>query len=844
MPAIQTELLAHIAERTTIIKLMNAQHINLDFLSEFSIPELTACCDRIAANLPDIRITDQAIQRELIQNEPFAAYLASCLALLPDETENSEEPTDQTSGDEDALPSAPVIDRTLFMTLLSALVQVCQDAKRDITVYSESTLIGTLSLGIHSAEMRLVFLEYFAPMNLDAPSKQAVIDNLNHCNKIPLELDSRQKELLLEPCVISRYLFDVDSFQEICSLLDSCPGLLDIIRLLHQRQVKEYLELAEYKVLAQDAPGCYQLLQSITDQMDKTALERFFMFWQRGGCAVHELRYLERWITAHPGQDWDNLFATYSGYINLLYGVRFKEIDLSAVSGVREDLLIYAIVNNKKHFIRVVDEHAEEFFAVPGNSILFLPELYKKHFNLNELTAQNLDECARMLQRKFRLECLAPDRCYTLPELKALYDAPERYILFYHALASDSQDYRLMVFRQIRKRNMLPAGMEEQDIVVLAQYLSCKPLHSWLQEDFGHIRNLTADDVLKLLIHLEQMQHLIFSMAERNDVLLALQNLDVLAQFNSIDELKANIVRIDQDWHSLSSAMGLNSEFLYLYQENIVDFVCKNGANIAERYRTSLNDSQQTSFLRVVKAELMGQLSELKYFEGDLQREIDFSLTRSVEISWKRNLKIERNGVQAGEYDDFFSTMLLGVQPYSTCLAYNGGAYCECLLSSFDSNKKILYATQGGRIVGRAFLRLTKGRLTGGNSSDGRFTFVDLEDVKSSRQESAAGHETLTLFLERPYTSHAGPELKTQVVQAFVALAQRKAAEMGTVLVLSLDYRDDCGASFARTQFDIYISKSKAGMQYLDSLDGQATVSTEGNYKANTFLVQSTPKIK
>jgi len=60
----------------------------------------------------------------------------------------------------------------------------------------------------------------------------------------------------------------------------------------------------------------------------------------------------------------------------------------------------------------------------------------------------------------------------------------------------------------------------------------------------------------------------------------------------------------------------------------------------------------------------------------------------------KRKTGIEQNGVQAGEYDDFFSTMLLGVQPYSTCLAYNGGAYQECLLSSFDSNKKILYANR------------------------------------------------------------------------------------------------------------------------------------------------------
>ena len=35
----------------------------------------------------------------------------------------------------------------------------------------------------------------------------------------------------------------------------------------------------------------------------------------------------------------------------------------------------------------------------------------------------------------------------------------------------------------------------------------------------------------------------------------------------------------------------------------------------------------------------------------------------------------------------------------------------------------------------------------------------------------------------------------------------------------------------------MYISKSKAGEQYLDSLDGSNTVDKEGSYKKNKFLV-------
>lgn len=153
-----------------------------------------------------------------------------------------------------------------------------------------------------------------------------------------------------------------------------------------------------------------------------------------------------------------------------------------------------------------------------------------------------------------------------------------------------------------------------------------------------------------------------------------------------MDDLKMNIVQVDQDWRSLSEAMGLHQEFLELHRENIFDFICENGANIAETYRKDLDPPQQEAFLRVVKAELMGKLENLKYFEGDLQREIDFPMTDRVKANWRKSLRTEQNGLEVGEYDDFFSTMLLGVQPYSTCLAYDGGAYSECLLSAFDSN--------------------------------------------------------------------------------------------------------------------------------------------------------------
>lgn len=156
------------------------------------------------------------------------------------------------------------------------------------------------------------------------------------------------------------------------------------------------------------------------------------------------------------------------------------------------------------------------------------------------------------------------------------------------------------------------------------------------------------------------------------------------------------------------------------------------------------------------------------------------------------------------------------------------------------SNKKVLYAEMDGEIVGRACIRLTKCCLNGEPKNRkepaGKFSFVDLENVNAPPEARHQG-ETLALFLERPYNSGLSPEKQLQVNALLVKLAQQKAAALGAMLVLSLDYREIVKDGFAQTCLHLYISASKAGGQYLDSLGGKAEVSSEGSYKKNTFLL-------
>ena len=832
-------------DRAAAIQRMKSRSLSLDWLKAYSIPQLTACCDRMDAALPGVVATDKTLQRELIRNPAFAAYYARLLPLFPEDPprEKRPEPVCQSRPNRYYLPvpkPAPPSPRAARMAALYGLLECCQANGTDVTAFPPDRLMAALALEQLTDDARLAYLTNFSSMELSDESRQAAATGLRRCVGVPLALTAPQKALLLEPSVADRDLFASAPFGEIWALLGSRPELLDIVRLLHDNHIAEQLTLDNYKAMAPDAAEHRRLLSALVPRLGTDAAGLFLGHWRRNGCPLYELRTMERRTRERPDADWAGLIVTSAGYVNQLYGSRLRNIDLSAVNDCQEDVLIYAITHDKRHFIRLVDEHAELFLGLPGTSALFQEALYREHLNLNELTEANLAALARVDQHRLNVKFLAPRRRYTFPELWELCGHPSRYMQFYHLLRSGSQDYRLKVFRQVCKRGVLSPDMDDNGMAALAANLDVKPLDAWMQRDFGHIAGLTACDAALLLAHLDAVRHLLPGIRTRTDALLVLRNLDTLGQYASVAELKESLLRTDADWLALAEHMALSPEFLERHRESIIGFLCRNGAYIAETYRSGLQGDQREAFQRVVKAELMGQLADLKYYDGDLQRELDAPLTARVKAGWRENLSLAADGLEVREHDDFFSTMLLGVQPQRTCMSYIDGQYRGCLLSAFDSNKKILYATLNGRIVGRAFLRLTKGRLTGADVPDGGgsgFTFVDLErpDARPARPREREG---LTLFLERPYISGAGPEVSRSIMRMFVELAGRKADALDTMLVLSADYRGETAPGFTWTKYAVYISKSKAGAQYLDSLGGQAAVSAEGSYKANSFLVR------
>ena len=823
------EAIVRMCARTAVIQKMQAVNLDLNWTKEYSVSELTSCCERLAANRIEVSLFHKNLQRELIQDPNFASWLSQLQKLI------EQEEMDQ---DEEGPPS-PHIRWSVVKDILPELLQKSWDCKCHISSYPHTDMLSMLKQEQLNSNAYLTYLENFTATDVFSNEGIQLVNNLNGCIQVPVFLSEFQKNLLMEPYVSKTFLFREGSFEKVSNLLEAHPELTEIIRLMYQHDVNGCLGLEDYSHFIEDPSEYARLLSIMIQQLGKDAVEELIWYWKKDGCTLSDLRHMELRMRDDESCDWSKVLETHSGYVNFLYGSRFKTLDLVDVPYYQEGVLIYAISHNKKRFIRLVDENYELFHQLPRGSLLFDERFFSRHFNLNALTVNDLADC-KWLQGERLLSALdESNREFTFTELKLLHDAPSNYVTLYLKLSAENVDYRIRVLRQLLKRSVLEDVISDTELSALAGGLAQKPLHNWRQEEFGHIQGLTVSDTVKVLIHLDSLAHLLSGIHCRSDAMLALRNIEQLNQFDSMEALKNDLFVKDPGWIDISEEMDLSAEFKLRHRDTIIEFLCKDGVGIVQTYLNRLDSKHKTAFLRVVKAELMGQFDQLKYYDGDLEHELGCPVPPQVIAEWPKNLSISNKGMAVSERDDFFSTMLLGTQPYRTCLSYFDGEYAYCLLACFDSNKKVLYAREDGRIVGRACIRLTKYCLDKQKTQKdfSIFNFVDLEDVVGSRG-GKTDDEFVTLFLERPYICGVSPEKQTKIKAMLVELARWKAQELASMLTLSMDYTDVATSKFAQAELSLYISASKAGEQYLDSLGGEAGVSDQGSYESSYFLLE------
>ena len=724
---------------------------------------------------------------------------------------------------------------------ITSMLQSAAACGEQLTQYSKELVLAAAVTDIPSS-LRFYYMKYYLPFFKYEEEEQVIIDNLNTFPVAEWEelstLTDAQRNMMRRP-FLGPYLFNWhDNERTALELLEQNRPLQRVLTLLHRQGVTLALDAKRIKDLRwvemADVMKFRRLLAAF--EYDTEDLDAFFERWLENHAGQYDLNwFISRTPPLDKGQRREILRNDLS-YLNALYSGRLH-LDFSAIRRHQFPILTYAVQHGKKHFLDLVSEHSELFLSLGRYALLF-EDKFCEHCNLNSLTAKNLQACDTVERGSSYFDLLEDGRQYTFEEMWLLWRQDEIYVRLYAMLTPLSVDRRLLTLRQLLKYGLLSRHMEDQELEQLARCLLEQPFSEWYRGAFGHIRGLTRRTAMRLLQKYEQLQAFIPELQSEADAIFVLNNGAVIAGQKNWIQVRAAVLTMDQDWLDLKQRFSFTDEFVEQHRESVTNFLLRGGSAMVCSLYGYLqgNDKAIEALRRIVQAELMGQFYALKYFADDLQREIRYPISEVQEAAWKRNLTLERGSFSAEEADDFYFTMRLGELPHSTCLSCWTGNLRDCLLAAFDSNKKMILIRKGEDIVARACIRLTKGAFQ--RPADFDFSFADLAQEQSAGKMGASD-EMLILFLERIYTSSLNDEEAETAMKMAVSLVTQKAAAIGAVAVLARRYQDCYDRDqYVGSQFYVYISKSKNGQQYLDSMGGAAVTSHKEQYTGTVFLVE------
>lgn len=524
-------------------------------------------------------------------------------------------------------------------------------------------------------------------------------------------------------------------------------------------------------------------------------------------------------------------FYTRAGYIQEVYRYAIKAVDRLKYS--QESVLLYAVKHQKKHFLKLYEENTELFLELPWNSILFQKAFYEEYVNLNTLNFQNLKEC-----RKIK-ECSAIEKTdmlqkeYTFAEIKLFAVCPDReYIRLYHKLNYRRVDDRLRVMQEVVKKRLLDKVTSEETLERVAAFLSHKPLSKWVKEELGNISGLVGMDILDLFLSWEEVVRFLPEVKNGFQLRYLIANKEKLSGYPNFQSAYAELVKNDPHWEWMKNTFAFSDSFIREHEANIQTFLEQGGSEIL--YEFYKGDTGQTEMLRrLLVAELMGKFKDLKYHDADLEKELAFPISEKQMKLWAENLQLQRKDWKIWEEDRFLPVMQIGELPDKTCLSYKTGMYRKCLLSCFDSNKKIIYISYQGKIVLRAILRLTKASEEKMERENKEFQFVDFTKDTGKKEKP----EQLVLFLEKAYVKGISDRLEQEMFKLLFRMVKEKAGRLNISLLISRDYFGNIPSGrFQKESKYIYISATKGKEQYLDSLGGNHGIASEGKYlKASVY---------
>ena len=677
------------------------------------------------------------------------------------------------------------------------------------------------------------YMKYYGEQNVSKEEKEQLVKSIAMCMDV-LDFEKageKDRMLLVNPVFSSELLLDLlENVNNLKILQDQ--GLMELVNTLagYEAEIRS-LNQKQFDQMKERPVEILEKLKIVTRYIEKENLTDGLNLWLWNEALYEDLCKLERAFT--DGAEPAEVFSGKVSYVNTLYQNPVSKISLSSLSEEKSEILLYAITQKKKAFLNLINEEAELFYDLPNASMLLKKEVYQEYINLNTLNRKNLKDSADLILSRDRFELLAK-REHTFEELKLLCTAKEAVIRLYEQLTCKC-DERLLVLRELIKRECVPYSFWKGQIEPLATALSQKPLSRWIRENFWNIPDLSYGTALWLLVYREQLKGMEKEITMEQQALYLLKDLALVKECDSLSELKEKLILGDVSWRLLKEKLSFSEEFVQNNAARIGNFLFVGGAEIMETF-LERQPSKIEEIRRLVTAELLGKFDELKYPSGDLMREIDFEVSEEAEKEWKIDRTFTSKNLVLKEETGLLPVMQIGEVPSYSCLSYRSGLNSDCLLSCFDSNKKFFFIRKNGQVVFRAMIRLTKGSYVGDRMRK-KIQFADLSGAGKPKEEEG---EELVLFLERYYEKNLAYEEQDQAVYLAFVAAKEKAKKLGARLVLSCYYQDDVKTKeYIKSNYYLYISKSKNGSQYLDSLYGEASVSDSGDYSSNIFLLEN-----
>lgn len=694
------------------------------------------------------------------------------------------------------------------------------------------------------ADLQFPYLKYFMQECLDEKEKKQVIAGLDKFNReVRLNLDAlsrRERSFIRHPLFMTELMGDLLREKSTWELL-TWPGVLPLLERIQSMNPRIKLWIVPFHQLIEATEEIQGLLDEVLPYFHQEQQEILIRFWLDNCELVADLKRLVKILPRFDETQKKELLSSRAAYVVSVYQAKLENIPLQELGSKQTQVLIYAVLSGKKHFLKLINEHSDAFQKLGYYSLILDPRIYQSYLNLNTLNEKNLRDGASLPTIRDACRQYLNRQSYTFEELRTLTARDKIYYQLYGLLTNQRSDDRLRVLKELLKHEALPDQMEEEKLAQLAKRLSIKPLSRWLREELGHIKELHVDTAIELLSDWETYESYIADLSNGRQAAYLIRNQDLLRKYKTFGELQENLVREDRNWIWLRETLGITEEFTQQYKEAVHTFICQGDAQIVYEFCRELESDQKLENVRrLLAAELMGAFEQVKYHKGDLQKEISYPVDEKTETIWKGNSTRTEGEFRAWEEDRFIPVLQIGEKPMQTCLSYRDGQYKKCLLSCYDANKKVIYLEENGKTVFRAMLRLTKGASTR-NSGTKQIEFADLT-CKEEKKSKAPAKEELILFLERPYISGLNEGKVDKAVSCVYHLVQEKARKLGALPVISMDYKGyDAFAEYRRKTYYVYISASKNGEQYLDSLGGMA-VNSSGSYESGTFLLPGEAK--